>query len=250
MTVLETGVWEVADIIEWMGIERSSFYAHSAYYYDILKQHCKFKKIDKNKILIQKVYVNVYNPQKYNRRVVRLGKFIEQVWCKSGIDTIENVYNKLFLKMDDCCWYKKKDIEKQIVQYLDWHYGDGLTNCGLRGNRYNVFCAKGQDGDFHFLSKEEEKVLNKLFVKYFGDDLLQRVVFFDYWREYKKDRDELFNQMFRYNDDTIDDLKEEFYQITGKMFEIGISLVKFEDEEDEEEIEEREIGGLNVGRVL
>lgn len=249
MTLLYEGTFDNQELIEWFGIEPTSFYSHKETYFEILKEYCKYKRIDNKRFTIFKVYINVYNPYRFNRRIIRIGRIIEHFWSKTGIDTIENVYNKIVQGTNEFSGWSKKIVVGYILKYIKWAYGDCFSYCGLKGNCYSVFCAKDKNGDCHFLSKEEQKILEKLVYKYLGDELWQRFLFYGFWKDYRK-KSEMVTEVMGVTEDRLDGIKQEFFDITGKWFEVGISLVRFEDEEDEEFIEEQESGGLNIGRVL
>lgn len=249
MTVLYEGTYRNEELIEWFGIEPNSFYGRMDTYFEILKSYCKYERINRSKFTIFKVYINVYNPYKYNRRVIRIGRLIEHFWNENGIDTIENVYNKIIQGTNEFGGYPKGSVIKNIIKYIKWAYGDCFSYCGLKGNCYTVFCVKDKNGNCRFLNKEEQKVLEKLVCKYLGDELWQRFLFYGFWKDYKE-KEEMITDVMGITDDRMKGIKQEFFYITGEWFEVGISLVRFEDEEDEEFIEEQESGGLNIGRVL
>ena len=252
MIVLAPGLWDIKEIIEWFGIERETYWNLKQDYLRLLRKYCKYKLSDDGqKIQIIQVYVPLYNPSQRNRKIVRFGRLIEELWCKSGIDTIDNIYMKIIEITKDYSFMKRETIIRWIFEYLDWAYGDGISQCGMRGNCYQVLCNKIDKDNIQFLSKEEQKLFGKLFSKYFGDKIIETLFFVEEFKKYRKmNFEDMFMEMTGFNEDNRAALLLEYNQITGKELCFGISLVKFEEETDEEEIEELMRDSDGIKRAL
>lgn len=97
---------------------------------------------------------------------------------------------------------------------------------------------------FNYLTTEQNKILHFLFKKYYGEDIIDRVMLCLY-----NDCQEEIVEIFDFKN-TIELLVAEFKEITGFKLVAAIVLIQFEDEEDEEEIEEAEIDRLGVRQRL
>ena len=97
---------------------------------------------------------------------------------------------------------------------------------------------------FNYLTTEQNKILHFLFKKYYGEDMIDKVMLCLY-----NDCQEEIVDIFDFKN-TSEALAAEFEEITGFKLVAAIALIQFEDEEDEEEIEEAEIDRLGVRQRL
>lgn len=234
MILLSVGTHKMRELIEWFNIRPDSFYSHKKEYLKKLRDYCSYKKIDDRTIEIQNVYIPFYNLCG-ERSAIRRNAAFSHYWSKTGIDCIELLMNKLREAEPRYRTMRDDTIEGQIKDWLREYYGYKTDAAGFKGNAYDVFCTIDENGQFQFLTSEQEKLLHFLFQKYFGKDIIATLFFCaeEGYEEFTGN----FIQRTNFSEYRFKIL-DEFKEVTGMPLTTGISLVDFEEEDDEEEIEE------------
>ena len=240
---------QVRELIEWFGIQPDTYWSHEKEYWETLHRYCKYKRLDNKTFLIQQVYVPIYKGYSIKKKDYTIGRAAEEVWGNNGIDTFDSVYGKLLDKEAISIGNSREEIIESIINYLKWGYGYSLGSCGVKGNAYEIICTK-KNGVFCALTKEEQKIFRKLQSKYFGDDIIERILFADVRFQGEEIEHKDWLNFLGFTEENKEGLIKDFYQITGLQVCFGISLIKFEEETDEEEIEELMRDNDGIKRAL
>lgn len=231
MTVLKPGVYQMSELIEWFGIRSGTFYNNKNKYLLKLSYYCDFAlKDDGKQIKIYRVYYNVYKQLNgYETKAVHYHSFLEEVWNDCRVDTIPNMVHKIKYEYQGFSKCSEEEISGIVKEWLTLFYGYTTNAAGFNGNAYNVLCTLDNDYNYQFLTVEQKKIFDFLFKKYFGNDIATSLCYCFNVKDIYEELD---------FEDTYSKMREEFKEVTGLELVSAISIVAFEDEEDEDDIEE------------
>lgn len=160
--------------------------------------------------------------------MVTAARYFEKFWNKSRIDTIEDMMRKLLEANVNFQGYTDKQFQDLLIDWLENYYGYNGDSAGLCGNCYEVFCTFDEENqDYAYLTTEQDKLLHFLIKKYFGDNIIEQMFFAD------EKREDVFTLI--HYDKKKNGVFREFEEVTGQELRIGLALIRFSDEEDEEE---------------
>ena len=166
------------ELAEWFGISANSFSKNKEKKLEELKYFAEFHIDNKNHVIIDKVYNDVYNRQgKANYQKIK--EKIDNVWNKDGLDSCkrvgEEIYKDLIMEDEDFK-LKPSTVYNYTREGRNELYGKPFVGGGKIGSCIYLWCKKEDDGSYSMLSEEEKKIKEDLQIKYFGDTTEKQIL--------------------------------------------------------------------------
>lgn len=173
---LKQGYMSSKDLADWFGVTLSTFKNGKAKKLEELKLFADFEEWG-GKVYIKKIFEPVYNKD-LKKTAYKVKEKIDEVWAKDGLDTCTRVGTKICKDLAKQGTVRK---ESTIIAYTrqgrNELYGKPFLGGGKIGICEYLWCKKDPaTGDLALLTEEEEKIKEKLILKYFKNASEKQII--------------------------------------------------------------------------
>ena len=190
------------ELAEWFGISANSFSKNKEKKLEELKYFAEFHIDNKNHVIIDKIYNDVYNRQgKANYQKIK--EKIDNVWNKDGLDSCkrvgEEIYKDLIMEDEDFK-LKPSTVYNYTREGRNELYGKPFGAAGERGSSIAVLCKKVKDDSedgYHIepLTEKETKIKDQLFTLYYGKDSQKAKLLIEMAKDGEFPKEELYDRI-------------------------------------------------------
>lgn len=171
MELKENTEMSMKELADWFGIKPNSLKSHKKKKFEELKNFCNFDIISDRKILIEEVFIPVYEKKTSVARQIVEDKW-EDYWNDTGWDSCTRVGKELY--KNEFVNLKNVDVKcDTVVSYTGRakrdNYGVAYIRNGKKGKCEVELCIKGENDVLMPLNDEQKKIKNNLCKKYFGN---------------------------------------------------------------------------------
>ena len=169
---LKLGKMANKELAEWFGIQLNSFKARKKNRLEELKAFAKFEEIYGG-VNILKIIEPVYSKKGSTSKQIIFDEFLNE-WDKSGLDTVNNVTDKIYFKRGNELTVLKSTGYQYALQARNEYFGKPYLEVGKLGKCMYIWCKKEitEDGAIvlSLFNEEEQKIKKELMTKYFKTD--------------------------------------------------------------------------------
>lgn len=181
---LYLGRMPIKDLIKWFGVSESTFRHNKGRYLEDLGDYCEFEVVYGG-VLVKKIYepAAAYQKKRGEQREL-VKKHFEEEWDKSGLDSSQNVANKIILKYGNDITVKDGTIYRYALAARNDLYGKPFQDFGQHGRCIYQWCKETDeqiiDGkkvvDLVPFTPAEEEIKKNLMQKYFSTDAEKEIL--------------------------------------------------------------------------
>lgn len=166
---LTEGRWTNKDLAEWFGIQPDSFKVNKPRKLEELEEYADFH-LEKNKVIIDKVYIPVYSKKKSNPYRIIKDNF-DGAWSENHLDTCSRVSRQIYNEHISDIGITNSTAYTYTLRVKNEFYGKAMKYSGTRGQCYYLIGKQEGDGvnaRYSFLTQEEEEIKKEVLKKYYG----------------------------------------------------------------------------------
>lgn len=169
MKQLVAGKISGKELADWFGITQNSLSKNKNHKLAELKFFADFH-TEGSKVVIDKVLIPEYSKVS-NKNYQKIKEKIDPIWNETGLDTCARVSQTIYSQLaeeDQEFNLQDRTVYDYTRKGRDELYGKPGGSPGKLGKCDYVLC-KIVNGNFEFLTEEEQKIKRDLLTKYFGD---------------------------------------------------------------------------------
>lgn len=169
---LKLGKMTNKELAEWFGIQLGSFKSRKKSKLEELKAFAEFEEVYGGANII-KIIEPVYSKKGSQSKQIIFDEFLNE-WDKSGLDTVNNVTDKIYFKRGNELTVLKSTGYQYALEARNEYFGKPYLDMGKLGKCMYVWCKKEVTDEgvvvLTLFNEEEQAIKKELMTKYFKTD--------------------------------------------------------------------------------
>lgn len=166
------------ELAEWFGVTANSFSKNKAKKLKELSNFAQYHIDEKNHIIIDVVYNDIYIKNGSNA-YQKVRDKVDEIWSENGLDSCSRVGNEIYeilTEEDENFALQSSTVYNYTIKGRNELYGKPFMSGGKLGSCVYLWCKRKKDGKYSMLTEKEQMIKQQLQTKYFGDATEKQVL--------------------------------------------------------------------------